>query len=712
MTTFVFTSPDGKDYEIEGPEGATEEQAFAILQQHLGDQPAPDTRAKTDPEAPLARMNKAVTDLMPDFVNKVVDATGQPASGVLEGVAGMLNLPGNIVRAVGEKLGVDPNFLPMSTEEIKRAGIERGVTAEESDSAAGRVARRVGEEIGAGLTAAAPILKAADAGVKGAAAFRPAIDAARAAPAGFVAADAGAAAGAGVGAGVAQEIAPESKGAEIVGLLAGAVAPTAAAGSVRRLVRGGDGTRRVMEQSIKEFAEAGTSPTVGMATRRRFNESVESGLAILPGSSGRMAAYSEKTARQLYDRVDQITAGIAPIRSADTAGVAVKQGIKGYVQNFKNRWRSLDAKVAKVVAPNAPIAVPNARALMAELADPVNAAAFPQLAQLSQRLDSISQGGTMAYGDLRTFRSSVGGLIPESYAANLPQGQLKKLYAALTEDLRVHLRGNDPKLLAAFERSNKYYQSAMKRLDESLAPLTSHDIPERVFLALERSGQAGRTVINAAKRSIGKENWDVVAATIFQRMGKAPAGAQNAATEAFSANTFLTNWAKYGQNRGTLEALLQGTSAGPQFVKDMNAVAKVAERIREAGRVFANPSGTARAIANVGLGTTVASSIIRATGNAAMLTTAGAAAATGNLKTAAVVLSVAGGANMSARAFTNPKVVRFLAQSTRVPTERLPGLVARLGNSLASEPEDVQVEVATFLDLLSDEFSQQAAEER
>lgn len=38
MPTFEFTAPDGKTYEVEGPDGATEAQAFGILQQRLGGQ--------------------------------------------------------------------------------------------------------------------------------------------------------------------------------------------------------------------------------------------------------------------------------------------------------------------------------------------------------------------------------------------------------------------------------------------------------------------------------------------------------------------------------------------------------------------------------------------------------------------------------------------------------------------------------------------------
>jgi hypothetical protein len=37
---FDFTSPEGKEYTVNGPAGSTPEQAFAILQQHLGQQPS------------------------------------------------------------------------------------------------------------------------------------------------------------------------------------------------------------------------------------------------------------------------------------------------------------------------------------------------------------------------------------------------------------------------------------------------------------------------------------------------------------------------------------------------------------------------------------------------------------------------------------------------------------------------------------------------
>lgn len=39
MPTFNFTSPEGRQYDVTGPDGATSEQAFAVLQNHLGASP-------------------------------------------------------------------------------------------------------------------------------------------------------------------------------------------------------------------------------------------------------------------------------------------------------------------------------------------------------------------------------------------------------------------------------------------------------------------------------------------------------------------------------------------------------------------------------------------------------------------------------------------------------------------------------------------------
>lgn len=68
MPTFEFKSPDGKTYSVEGPEGATPEQAFAVLNQQLGN-------------------------------NSEVTAGGLAKSagvGVVQGLAGLAGAPGDL----------------------------------------------------------------------------------------------------------------------------------------------------------------------------------------------------------------------------------------------------------------------------------------------------------------------------------------------------------------------------------------------------------------------------------------------------------------------------------------------------------------------------------------------------------------------------------------------------------------------------------------
>jgi hypothetical protein len=89
MPTFDFTAPDGKSYSVEGPEGATSEQAFQILQSQLGGQKsaAPSTGIGED----LAGVAKA-------------------APGRL--VAGLAGLPGDLLHAGMRALG--DNLTPES----------------------------------------------------------------------------------------------------------------------------------------------------------------------------------------------------------------------------------------------------------------------------------------------------------------------------------------------------------------------------------------------------------------------------------------------------------------------------------------------------------------------------------------------------------------------------------------------------------------------
>jgi len=89
MPTFEFTSPEGKSYSVDGPEGATPEQAYQILQSHLG------TPASSEGSS----------------VGGVAKSLGV---GLAQGVIGLAGMPGDIyhagLRALGDNLTPESSY--------------------------------------------------------------------------------------------------------------------------------------------------------------------------------------------------------------------------------------------------------------------------------------------------------------------------------------------------------------------------------------------------------------------------------------------------------------------------------------------------------------------------------------------------------------------------------------------------------------------------
>ena len=121
MATFEFTSPDGKTYEVEGPEGSTKEQAFQQLQKQLSSSTGGETFAKSKvaqgyTEDQAAAMSQIPTGGVPGAGPTPAAPGAQPASEwerTMEGMsAGAMAVPaaglaaGGILKAMGKAPGV------------------------------------------------------------------------------------------------------------------------------------------------------------------------------------------------------------------------------------------------------------------------------------------------------------------------------------------------------------------------------------------------------------------------------------------------------------------------------------------------------------------------------------------------------------------------------------------------------------------------------
>lgn len=89
MPKFTFTSPEGKNYTVEGPEGATQEQAFGVLQQQLAGGTA---REEPPAESILAGYQRKLEEANPleRFDKTLTRAIGGPAHAMARGSAGAI----------------------------------------------------------------------------------------------------------------------------------------------------------------------------------------------------------------------------------------------------------------------------------------------------------------------------------------------------------------------------------------------------------------------------------------------------------------------------------------------------------------------------------------------------------------------------------------------------------------------------------------------
>jgi hypothetical protein len=230
----------------------------------------------------------------------------------------------------------------------------------------------------------------------------------------------------------------------------------------------------------------------------------------------------------------------------------------------------------------------------------------------------------------------------------------------LSTDLEGAAKNAGTDAATAFNRANTFTRAGMKRLEVLDSVVDKAGGPESVFRAATSGTKEGATTLRAVMQSLPEDARKTVSATVLRRLGRATAGKQDDLGEKFSTETFLTNW-------NTLSPQAKAVlfdRYGPTFRSDMDAIAMVASNLRDGSKVFVNPSGTGQAVAQTSAGV-------------AFITTL----ATGNAGAAAGIASGVAAANGGARLMTNPRVVKWLAQTTRAPRSAIPALLAQAGKS-------------------------------
>lgn len=206
--------------------------------------------------------------------------------------------------------------------------------------------------------------------------------------------EAGGGTGAQVAAGLIGGFAPGTVAGVIPGMRGGIV-PATAAQATRSTLRGNNGmgapvTSSDMQQTMRDFASVGTTPSVGQATGGRFPQALETMLGNVPGGAGPIARLGAKQASATGQSVARYAEELSPRgrpMGPEQAGRAILAGVEGpspvaFVPRTAKKAEELYDRVSAQIAPGARVPVENTQRALSELNSSIEGA--PNVAKLFQ----------------------------------------------------------------------------------------------------------------------------------------------------------------------------------------------------------------------------------------------------------------------------------------------------------------------------------------
>ncbi len=254
---------------------------------------------------------------------------------------------------------------------------------------------------------------------------------------------------------------------------------------------------------------------------------------------------------------------------------------------------------------------------------------------LARYNDIIDEAGNISYPRLKTFRSTVGAKLQSPTLLGDEKGALKKVYGALSQDMKeaVTAQGGE-KGLQAFNKANKAFGRHTALLDKKIDPLIKAKTPSKVYDLLVSGTKQGGADTRIMMRSLSPTQKDFVRGTVAREMGLANEGVQGAARDTFSPNKFLTEYNKM-RKVGSERHLFT-----PEQNEAFTKLNKVIESLKETSKARQS-SNNLPYMTWAGLGYMLRGGVVGA----------GATVA---------------GANITSRMMTNPKFIKWLAQTPKI----------------------------------------------
>lgn len=478
----------------------------------------------------------------------------------------------------------------------------------------------------------------------------------------------------GAAAGTAHEAAPNSTLAPII---AGLVAPAAipATSNLMRVPFRGGATPAEMQGRLAAFNEIGSSPTMGQATGNNSVLRLENYLSKFPGAAGLMERRAQEQAQGVASAVDEMAGKIAPMNPAANSTIAGEAAVKGIEDKFIPASRRIQTRLYDAFEKGTPLESggagnsSNYQAILAKLGASVAPGTETGEANLlkphndvqdliTRNNNDIAAGiGDLSYQAKKAIRTRLGEQMVKGYDANgnkVDNATIKRIYGALTKDMEADANA------AGVGDQFRVANANTVQLNDKLESLY------RLLNTADRSGEGTMVAqvtakgINGPRQGVNKQlqtltdslptgDYKTFATSFLNDLARPKASAQNAAGDAFSIESLVTNWNSYSPE--AKKAIFGRLS--PDHVDNLNKVMQLASDIKDSSKFMQNRSGTGQVV------------------NYGMAAAALGQGVAGNTRASLGFLIPMAVGNVGARALTSPRFVRWAANSSNVPAGNL-----------------------------------------
>lgn len=448
-------------------------------------------------------------------------------------------------------------------------------------------------------------------------------------------------------------------------------------------------------QRVQDAVEAGIEPNIAAATQSRGAKVIQNTLGDTPIAGSPVARQAERIPQQGAQRLEEIVSEVGGATDAAGAGSALRRGTQSFVGTRSGANLTDDVITDAILKPARSTSfLGKTEALyqrafnrLEGIGDVDMGTTLESLDGAIRRFDNTDLGrqfvnprleqwagiiresqGRLSLNDLRQFRSEVGALLSRpAVLKDIDDAQLSAVYSALSKDMARAAAEVGPEAVQSLKRADQFYSAGRQRISGALKQLTDvKRADENLFQTIQRTTNVNTgdiNKLNAVRRSMPDEEWDIFVSTFLRDMGTPTPGAINLGDQAqFSVDTFITNFAKLSPKA---KEIMFGNRASLR--QGLDKLANVLSAQKEVART-ANTSRTGSAVITAGV---TASAF-----NAPVQTALGLV-----------------GARVAAQLMTNPRFVAWWVKG--LETTNIPGHIERLA-LVAKGDQDLAQAVAEF----------------